>query len=198
MSLLGICVRSIKDKISDPAAREQKRLNNVSFEPIPLSIFANVAKSRLHRKTLDYEYKMIQKQQENKEILALATKPENQKKNASERVLPYSENAVALDLQGTDPNSIYINASWIDGLNQTNKYIATQGPTVRTIADFWRMIWQYKCTCIVMVTSLFEHARLQCEKYWPNSCETFENITVRTKETSVTSEYTIREFKISN
>ncbi|KAL5968121.1 Receptor-type tyrosine-protein phosphatase T [Taenia solium] len=45
------------------------------------------------------------------------------------------------------------------GQEQERKYIATQGPNMKTISDFWRMIWQYNCQCIVMVTSLFEHAR---------------------------------------
>ena len=48
----------------------------------------------------------------------------------------------------------------LKGQEQERKYIATQGPNMNTICEFWRMVWQYNCQCIVMVTSLFEHARV--------------------------------------
>lgn len=35
-------------------------------------------------------------------------------------------------------------------------YIATQGPTVNTVGDFWRMVWQEKCPIITMITNLEE------------------------------------------
>lgn len=35
-------------------------------------------------------------------------------------------------------------------------YIATQGPTVNTVGDFWRMVWQERCPIIVMITNIEE------------------------------------------
>ncbi len=37
-----------------------------------------------------------------------------------------------------------------------NRYIATQGPLPTTCEAFWRMIWNEKCTLIIMLTTLYE------------------------------------------
>ncbi|KAM7542735.1 hypothetical protein Aperf_G00000013261 [Anoplocephala perfoliata] len=83
-----------------------------------------------------------------------------------------------------------------EGQEQERKYIATQGPNMNTISDFWRMVWQYNCQCIVMVTGLFEHARQQCERYWPAFSCTFGAIHVTSRDAISTAQYTIREFRV--
>lgn len=35
-------------------------------------------------------------------------------------------------------------------------YIATQGPIVNTVSDFWRMVWQERSPIIVMITNIEE------------------------------------------
>lgn len=35
-------------------------------------------------------------------------------------------------------------------------YIATQGPIVNTVTDFWRMVWQERSPIIVMITNIEE------------------------------------------
>ena len=61
-------------------------------------------------------------------------------------------------------------SSHAQGFNKTNAYIATQGPMPSTFADFWRMVWEYDCPTIVMVTNLQEEDKVMCNEschgYW--------------------------------
>ncbi|CAG5075536.1 Similar to Ptp10D: Tyrosine-protein phosphatase 10D (Drosophila melanogaster) [Cotesia congregata] len=50
---------------------------------------------------------------------------------------------VKLDIIDNDPNSDYINASFIKGFSNDEEYIACQAPKEETIYDFWRMVEQY-------------------------------------------------------
>lgn len=53
-------------------------------------------------------------------------------------------------------NGDYINANFVQGYSHDKKFIATQGPKKETIVDFWRMIYQYRVSAIVMLTKLVE------------------------------------------
>jgi tyrosine-protein phosphatase non-receptor type 11 len=50
----------------------------------------------------------------------------------------------------------------------TRKYIACQGCLQHTVADFWRLIVQERCTVIVMITKLVEDGKNKCFQYWPS------------------------------
>jgi len=53
---------------------------------------------------------------------------------------------------------------WFQGCNSAREYIATQAPKLSTISDLWRMIWQYNCTGIVMLTNLVEGGKVSCRE----------------------------------
>uniref|UniRef100_A0A1I7YKE7 Protein-tyrosine phosphatase n=1 Tax=Steinernema glaseri TaxID=37863 RepID=A0A1I7YKE7_9BILA len=64
------------------------------------------------------------------------------------------------------PND-YIHANWVP-VHGEKRYICTQGPTEKTVEDFWRLVWQEKCRGIVMLCGVMELGKKKCEQYWPS------------------------------
>ncbi|XP_043478351.1 tyrosine-protein phosphatase non-receptor type 5-like isoform X2 [Leptopilina heterotoma] len=88
-------------------------------------------------------------------------------KNRYRSVLPNSQTRVVLP-GSDDPLNSYINANYIRGYDGDNvRYIATQGPLINTIDDFWRMIWSERSPVVVMITRLHEAAKTKCDAYFP-------------------------------
>ncbi|KAM3847307.1 tyrosine-protein phosphatase non-receptor type 18 isoform 2-T2 [Vipera latastei] len=96
---------------------------------------------------------------------------ENIKKNRYKDILPYDQTRVVVNLLAEECQTDYINASFIQGVDNKRCYIATQGPLAHTVLDFWRMIWQYKVKVIVMACREVEMGKKKCERYWPSSEE---------------------------
>ena len=82
---------------------------------------------------------------------------------------------------GPLPGSDYINASFVNviissiqiswrcictcifflqGYKQKGAYIATQCPLQNTVTDFWRMVSEFQCGCIVMLCELEEDGQV--------------------------------------
>uniref|UniRef100_A0A7M4F3L3 Tyrosine-protein phosphatase non-receptor type 13 n=1 Tax=Crocodylus porosus TaxID=8502 RepID=A0A7M4F3L3_CROPO len=91
---------------------------------------------------------------------------ENRKKNRYKNILPYDTTRVPLGPEGR-----YINASFIRMPvgNEEFIYIACQGPLPTTVADFWQMAWEQKCTVIAMMTQEVEGEKIKCQRYWPDT-----------------------------
>lgn len=98
-----------------------------------------------------------------------AMKSNNKEKNQNLRCIPYDYNRVVLEQIDNIPDSDYINASYVDSLLKPKAYIVTQGPTETTVNDFWRMVWQEKASCIVMLTKTFDFIKVMCIQYWPSA-----------------------------
>ncbi|XP_026567046.1 tyrosine-protein phosphatase non-receptor type 18 isoform X2 [Pseudonaja textilis] len=96
---------------------------------------------------------------------------ENIKKNRYKDILPYDQTRVVVNLLAEECQADYINASFIQGVDNKRCYIATQGPLAHTVLDFWRMIWQYKVKVIVMACREVEMGKKKCERYWPSAEE---------------------------
>ncbi|XP_044020892.1 receptor-type tyrosine-protein phosphatase kappa [Aphidius gifuensis] len=91
----------------------------------------------------------------------------NREKNQNQRCIPYDYNRVVLDTIEGQSDSDYINASYVDSILKPNAYIVTQGPIETTVTEFWRMVWQEKASCIVMLTKTFDFIKVMCVQYWP-------------------------------
>ncbi|KAA8583679.1 hypothetical protein FQN60_014887 [Etheostoma spectabile] len=136
-----------------------------------------------------------------------ASREHNREKNRYPNILPYDHSRVFLSHLDGHPCSDYINASYIDGFKEKNKFIAAQGPKLETVADFWRMVWEQKTATIVMLTNLKERKEFKknnffivseqdkCYQYWPEKgCWMYGNIRVAMEDFTVLVDYTIRKF----
>uniref|UniRef100_A0A8C4Z9Z8 Receptor-type tyrosine-protein phosphatase alpha n=1 Tax=Gadus morhua TaxID=8049 RepID=A0A8C4Z9Z8_GADMO len=126
-----------------------------------------------------------------------ASKEENKEKNRYVNILPYDHSRVHLSSLEGVPDSDFINASFVNGYQEKNKFIGAQGPKEETLNDFWRMIWEQNTATIVMVTNLKERKECKCAQYWPDQgCWTYGNIRVSVEDVMVLVDYTIRKFCI--
>ncbi|CAH0551471.1 unnamed protein product [Brassicogethes aeneus] len=127
------------------------------------------------------------------------TRKANLEKNQNQRCIPYDYNRVVLEaIKGTS-DSDYVNASYVDSLLKPNAYIVTQGPTEETVTDFWRMVWQERASCIVMLTKTFDFIRVMCVQYWPASHdleETYGGITISIMQEEELANFHIRTFRL--
>merc|ERR1712223_949089 len=129
----------------------------------------------------------------------VGSKKNNVEKNQNPRIVPYDHNRVILEPEEGVPDSDYINASYVDSLVQPKAYIVTQGPTETTIGDFWRMVWQERCSCIVMVTRTFDFIRVMCVQYWPagkNRDEVYSGIGVTVENEEQLANFMIRTIRM--
>nr|XP_015193639.1 PREDICTED: tyrosine-protein phosphatase non-receptor type 5 isoform X1 [Lepisosteus oculatus] len=115
------------------------------------------------------------------------------RKNRYKTILPNTHSRVCLKATDEDDFlSTYINANYIRGYGGQEKvYIATQGPTVNTVSDFWRMVWQEKSPIIVMITNI-EEKNEKCTEYWPEDSVTYEGIEMTVNQVIQADDYSLR------
>ncbi|XP_019375241.1 PREDICTED: tyrosine-protein phosphatase non-receptor type 5 [Gavialis gangeticus] len=115
------------------------------------------------------------------------------RKNRYKTILPNPHSRVCLtSTDQDDPLSSYINANYIRGYGGEEKvYIATQGPIVNTVSDFWRMVWQECSPIIVMITNI-EEMNEKCTEYWPEDQVTYEGIEITVNHVIQADDYRLR------
>ncbi|KAM7404204.1 hypothetical protein PAMP_011571 [Pampus punctatissimus] len=139
LQLLHTSSRPLTHTLLQQAAMDPNTLN-VEYQKIPPN-FVNAAELDVPGHTIKDRYKTI---------------------------LPNPESRVILRCQEEEAGpDCYINANYIRGYRGAPRaYIATQGPMLHTVGDFWDMVWQERSSIIVMVTRLKENNE-KCELYWP-------------------------------
>lgn len=79
--------------------------------------------------------------------------PRNREKNRSMDVLP-PDRALAFLVSTEGDGSNYINAALMDSFLQPAAFVVTPHPLPTTTTDFWRLVFDYGCTSIVMLNQL--------------------------------------------
>ncbi|XP_061533543.1 tyrosine-protein phosphatase non-receptor type 5-like [Phycodurus eques] len=119
------------------------------------------------------------------------------RKNRYKTILPNTHSRVILKSQDEDDFlTTYINGNYLKGYGGGERaYIATQGPTVNTVGDFWRMVWQERTPIIVMITNL-EEKNEKCAEYWPEDTVTHEGIEITVVTVTQEDDYSLRVFTL--
>ncbi|XP_010191009.1 PREDICTED: receptor-type tyrosine-protein phosphatase epsilon-like, partial [Mesitornis unicolor] len=147
---------------------------------------------------LEEEFKKLTNVRIMKENMRTGNLPANMKKARVIQIIPYDFNRVILSMKRGQEYTDYINASFIDGYRQKDYFIATQGPLPHTVEDFWRMVWEWKCHTIVMLTEVQEREQEKCCQYWPSEGSvTHGEITVEIKNDSLLDAISVRDFLVT-
>ncbi|KAJ3647524.1 hypothetical protein Zmor_019396 [Zophobas morio] len=123
----------------------------------------------------------------------------NKNKNKNNENIPYDHNRVTLAKMEGLGDDDYINASYIDGLDRQQTYIAAQGPKFYTVRDFWRMIWQENVHIVVMATNFMENKKRKSAEYFPQKCGAiFEcgTLTIKLTKEEVYEHHTVRILEV--
>ncbi|KAK7100059.1 receptor-type tyrosine-protein phosphatase epsilon-like [Littorina saxatilis] len=122
----------------------------------------------------------------------------NKRKNRYKNICAYDDSRVKLNIMDSDPNSDYINASYVDGYDGKPKFIASQGAHDVMVNDFLRMLWEKHVTTVVMLTNTHEGGKHKCEQYWPDSGEKkYGTVVVTLLSTIYTADYVIRTLQVA-
>ncbi|KAM9705760.1 receptor-type tyrosine-protein phosphatase R isoform 1-T3 [Menidia menidia] len=123
--------------------------------------------------------------------------PNHGPKNRYKTILPNPHSRVILKSKSSnDPLSSYINANYIRGyLGDSKAFIATQGPMVNTVNDFWQMAWQEEAPVIVMITKLKEKNE-KCVLYWPEKRGIYGRVEVLVSSIRESENYTTRSLTL--
>ncbi|XP_057704017.1 receptor-type tyrosine-protein phosphatase epsilon-like isoform X2 [Corythoichthys intestinalis] len=147
---------------------------------------------------LEEEFRKLTNVRIMKENMRTGNLPANMKKNRVLQIIPYDFNRVILSVKRGQEFTDYINASFIDGYRQKDYFIATQAPLSHTAEDFWRMVWEWRCHSIVMLTELKEREQEKCFQYWPSEGSvTFGDYAVELSGDSQGETFTLKDLLLT-
>ncbi|XP_048255953.1 receptor-type tyrosine-protein phosphatase kappa-like isoform X1 [Haliotis rufescens] len=125
---------------------------------------------------------------------------DNMNKNRFKNILPANRCRPFL-YTPVDNCTDYINAVFLPGCTQKDRFIVTQMPLPNTVADFWRMLYDYTSDTIIMLNE-FDRNDKSCALYWPEEygyTEEYGPLNVELLSSSEADpDVTIRIFKLSH
>ncbi|KAG5855891.1 hypothetical protein ANANG_G00001760 [Anguilla anguilla] len=98
------------------------------------------------------------------EDCSIALLPRNQDRNRFMDALP-PDRCLPFLITVDGESSNYINAALLDSYRQPAAFIVTQHPLPNTVKDFWRLVYDYGCTSLVMLNEI--DLAQGCPQYWP-------------------------------
>ncbi|XP_031337800.1 tyrosine-protein phosphatase 69D [Photinus pyralis] len=144
---------------------------------------------------LQEEFDNIKDIVEDTKCCSVGSSEDNIEKNRSSSVIPYDRNRVILTPLLGKEHSTYINASFIEGYDNSESFIITQDPVEATITDFWRMISEQGVNVVVMLSEIGDN---KCPRYWPEDESFYDHIKVRYVQAESCPYYTRRELFVKN
>lgn len=87
------------------------------------------------------------------EECSISLMPRNREKNRSMDVLP-PDRSLAFLVTTEGESSNYINAALADSFLRPAAFVVTPHPLPGTTTDFWRLVYDYGCTSVVMLNQL--------------------------------------------
>ncbi|XP_035971306.1 receptor-type tyrosine-protein phosphatase U isoform X11 [Halichoerus grypus] len=133
------------------------------------------------------------------EECSIALLPRNRDRNRSMDVLPPDRCLPFLISADGDPNN-YINAALTDSYTRSAAFIVTLHPLQSTTPDFWRLVYDYGCTSIVMLNQLHQsNTAWPCLQYWPEpGRQQYGLMEVEFVSGSVDEDLVARVFRVQN
>uniref|UniRef100_A0A8C7CUH6 Receptor-type tyrosine-protein phosphatase U n=1 Tax=Oncorhynchus kisutch TaxID=8019 RepID=A0A8C7CUH6_ONCKI len=133
------------------------------------------------------------------EECSIALLPRNREKNRSMDVLP-PDRALAFLITTEGESNNYINAALTDSFHQPAAFIVTPHPLPGTTADFWRLVFDYGCTSVVMLNQLNQsNSAWPCVQYWPEpGLQQYGPMEVEFLSTSADDDVITRLFRVKN
>ncbi|XP_056413215.1 receptor-type tyrosine-protein phosphatase U isoform X2 [Hyla sarda] len=134
------------------------------------------------------------------EECSVALLPHNRDKNRSMDVLPPDRSLPLLLSAHGEDTSNYINAALTDSYKRSSHVIVTVHPLQNTITDFWRLVYDYGCSSIVMLNQLNQsNSAWPCLQYWPdNGISRYGPMEVQFVSGSVDEDVVTRLFRVQN
>ncbi|XP_039596377.1 receptor-type tyrosine-protein phosphatase U-like isoform X2 [Polypterus senegalus] len=133
------------------------------------------------------------------EECSIALLPRNREKNRTMDVLPPDRCLPFLITIDGESNN-YINAALIDSFIKPAAFVVTLHPLPTTTTDFWRLVFDYGCTSIVMLNQINQsNSAWPCLQYWPEpGLQQYGPIQIEFLSRSADEDVITRLFRIQN